>query len=67
MIEERENGDIREESGASPEERQEKGKKGSDVGIFVFLGIMVLLMIGAIVFVICITSGTAAGCNCGKC
>ena len=48
----------------SPESRSGRKK---DVGIFVFLAIMALLIIGAIAFVIYVCSGTASGCNCGKC
>ena len=58
-----------EEDALKEEERptSESETKAGDVGIFVFLGIMVLLMIAAIVFVIYVCSGSATGCNCGNC
>ena len=43
------------------------GKKKGDVGIFVFIAVMALLMPGAIAFVIYVCTGSAAGCNCGYC
>lgn len=46
---------------------QGSGKKKSDVGIFIFLGVMVIVMLAAIGFVIYICSGSASGCNCGQC
>lgn len=54
-----------EQSAEGPE--QGGGKKKSDVGIFIFLGVMLLLMLAAIGFVIYICSGQASGCNCGQC
>ena len=47
--------------------RRAKREKRNNVLIFVFLAVMVLLMIGAVVFVICVTGGAASGCNCGQC
>ena len=62
---------LQTEVGASPEEARDQGAKkkrsASDVGIFVFLGVMASLMIGAIVFVVYICSGSATGCNCAQC
>lgn len=55
-----------EERGAERPE-QGSGKKKSDVGIFIFLGVMAILMLAAIGFVIYICSGSASGCSCGQC
>ncbi len=46
---------------------EKKKLKASDVGIFVFLGIMGALMVGVIAFVIYVCTGSAAGCNCPQC
>ena len=51
----------------TPVEEQKKSIKKSDIGIFVFLGIMALFTIAAVVFVIYVTSGAASGCNCAQC
>ena len=60
-----------EEIDASEEEPPVEGAKKplskADIGIFVFLGVMASLMIGAIVFVIYICTGSATGCNCPQC
>ena len=48
-------------------EEQKKSIKKSDIGIFVFLGIMALFTIAAVVFVIYVCSGAASGCNCAQC
>lgn len=61
---------VEELDALSEEEGKQNAKKSlskSDVGIFVFLGVMASLMIGAIVFVIYICSGSATGCNCPQC
>jgi len=50
------------------EEKKAKREKRSDRLIFLFIGVMALLMIGAIAFVIYVCCGGAtSGCNCGKC
>ena len=50
----------KERAAQAPEQKKE-------VGIFVFLAITVLLVLGAIGFVIYVCSGSATGCNCGQC
>ena len=51
----------------APVEGAKKPLSKADIGIFVFLGVMASLMIGAIVFVIYICTGSATGCNCAQC
>ena len=51
----------------APVEGEKKPLSKADIGIFVFLGVMASLMIGAIVFVIYICTGSATGCNCAQC
>ena len=58
--------DVPTEDEEAPAE-DKKPLKASDIGIFVFLGVIVSMVIGAIVFVIYICSGSANGCNCGQC
>ena len=70
-MEENKREEIREETIESEEHVEEKvdegGKRKSDVGIFIFLGVMALLMLAAVGFVIYVCSGQASGCNCGQC
>lgn len=54
-------------SEGAPVEGAKKPLSKADIGIFVFLGVMASLMIGAIVFVIYICTGSATGCNCAQC
>ena len=49
------------------EETPKSKLKKSDIGIFVFLGMMLLLVLAVIGFVIYINMGSLSGCNCPQC
>lgn len=63
----KENDLEKEQTQQVPAAGEKKPIKKSDIGIFVFLGIMALLVIAAVVFVIYVCSGAASGCNCAQC